>query len=487
MIVTNGVVKARFNEEVEIVHKFTNTMPEVGNLSANSPIEMIETGLVFSDNDDMFIPSVVLATCTDEAAPAMVNGTIIGANHGMPCAITILSENHNKTVKDVGAIYKDEQGVLFYLVKVLDDSRLVFVSEDKSQSECSYDFTLKITGNLTYVKNGKNTNLIVVENQQRGYLCRTNRYIKKDVLSCTNGKLEKAISSKGGCDYGVFSEEYLIIDPTSCVKELSEKRPKNGYSGIIDISNFGEPILKFKNDYIIQNDGTILVVFDHKKIKNCKWYNQMGIMSQTKRDVYGGGVYRIIPKTKPLTDEKGTYDFTKQVPLYPLNSNALPKRIELTSEFWQDKNSPPDRVVEYFKDEKGNDRLCYACGYLPLYDCEPNVRAKNTTSAFTVVASRKVYPVVKNGDIDSCKGVGYKKYFEPVENGISIYSINYENKNYIYADFCKSGKCEYEVKGKVTLFEKSSDISYEVIGNKLIINCLKDGTFNFATFIEELW
>jgi hypothetical protein len=53
MIVTSSVVKAKFNKEVEIVHKFTNTMPEVGNLSANSPIEMIETGLIFSDNDDM--------------------------------------------------------------------------------------------------------------------------------------------------------------------------------------------------------------------------------------------------------------------------------------------------------------------------------------------------------------------------------------------------------------------------------------------------
>ncbi|MBQ9781748.1 MAG: hypothetical protein IJW26_01025, partial [Clostridia bacterium] len=62
----------------------------------------------------------------------------------------------------------------------------------------------------------------------------------------------------------------------------------------------------------------------------------------------------------------------------------------------------------------------------------------------------------------------------------------YENKNYIYADFYKKGKCEYEIKGKVTLFEKSSDISYEIKGNKLIINCTKDGLGNYATFIEEI-
>ena len=211
----------------------------------------------------------------------------------------------------------------------------------------------------------------------------------------------------------------------------------------------------------------------------------MGFMAQSKRDVYGGGVYRYMPKTKPLVDEDGVYDFTKPSPIYPKSAKLLPKKLNLTKEFWQDPNSPPDRVVDYLRDENGNDKLCFACGYLPIYDCEKSERAKNVKSAFTVVQTRKVYPNVKDGEFDSVKGVAYKKYFEPTKNGISIYSVNYQNKNYIYADLFKKGKCEYQIKGKITLYEKSDDILYQIKDGKLVVESLKEGSL-YATFIEEI-
>ncbi len=484
MLVTANLIKTKFNNESEIVHKFTGVRSEVGDLSSNSSVEMKETGLIFSGNNDYYSSDLILGTMTDESAPAFFNDTTLGANHGMPCAITILSKNHNKTIKDVGAIYKDEEGIIFYLVKVLDKNFLVFASKDYSQNKYKFEFVKKVVGKLTYVENGKDTSSIVVENQQSGYLCRSNRYLKKELIAGKDGKEELVVLGKSGCDYAKISEEYLVINPASCVVEIAKNRPKNGYEGIIDIASYGKPLISYKNDYIVQKDGTIIIDFEIKRLDDINWQSQMGIMSQYKKDVYGGGIFRVIPKTKPLIDENGVYDLSTP---YALKGKPFPStKISLTKNFWQDENSPPDRVVDYFKDKNGNDKLCYACGYLPIFDCEISVRAKQVSSAFSIVSSRKVYPTVKDTEMDIVRGVGYKKYFEPVENGISIYSINYENKNYIYADLFKKGSCRYEIKGNIKLLEKSAQIEYRIEKNELIITSNIDGQGQFITFVEEV-
>ncbi len=477
------LVKTQFNDNCQIVHKFTNVAPTIGDLSSNSPMDIVETGFIYSDNIDCYALDLIVGTMTDECPPCFLNGTIIGGNHGAPFAITVLSNNHKKTIKDVGAIYKDEAGVTFTLMRVVDENLLTFLSENKSKDNRSFDFTKKITGDLIYQNNGNDTTTIKIESQQVGYLCRGIRHVKKQVLAYKNEKWSPVVLYDLDCEKIKFREEFLVINPDDCAKELAKKRPKGGYDHEVDIACFGDAMVDYKVDYNILKDGTILVEFDHKKVQDCLWSTQRGIMSQNKRDAFGGGVYRLIPKTKLITDENGSYDFSTP---YPLKGEAFPTRMELTEIFWQDKNSPPDRMIDVFRDENGNDKLCYTCGYLPLYDCVPSVRAKNTTSAFHIRKTRKIYPFVKNGDIETCKGVGYKKYFEPVENGILLHSVNYEDKNYIYVDFYKKGKCEYDIKGSVTLFEKSSDIDYVIKDNKLIVTCPKDNCGNFATFIEQL-
>ena len=488
MFVANGriaLIKAKFNNEYFIAHKLIYTNCEIGDLSSNCPIEFSETGLINATSNDDYSNDIIFATCTDESTACMVNDTIVGGNHGMPCAINIICKNHNKTYKDIGAIYIDENSVPFVLVKVLNGDRLVFVHKNEDERAYSCDYVKKITGTLTYIKNGNDTKSITPLVQACGFLCRSNRYLNKQITAYKNGKEILFIGSAKDCDLVKINEEYLVINPVSCVNELVEKRPKDGYTHHVDIADFGKPMIESKVNYLVNNDGTIVIEFNYKKLSDCFWRTQMGLMCQTKRDVYGGGVYRYIPKTKPLITYDGVFDLTKPSPIYPLTEKLLPKRLDLTKEFWQDKNSPPDRVVEYIRDENGNDKLCFACGYLPIYDCEKSVRLKYAKSAFTVVDSRKIYPIAKDTDFDSVKGVGYKKYFEPTENGISIYSVNYQNKNYIYADFFKKGKCEYQIKGKITLYEKSDDILYQIKDGKLVVESLKEGSL-YATFIEEI-
>ncbi len=477
-------IKCDFDKQNSIIHKLIYATPEIGDLSANCPVEFSETGLHNVNSSDDY--SITLAKCTDESTPCMITDTVLGGNHGMPCAITVIANNHNKTLKDVGAIYTDENNTPFVLVKVLDDDNLIFVHYNQNERIYKSDYIKEINGTLNYLENGNDTKSVTPLMQSCGFLCRANRYTKKQLKAYKNGQEVLFITSTSDCDLVKIIEEYLVINPVSCVKELVKKRPKSGYTHKIDVSEFGNPIIESKVNYLVQSDGTVVIEFNYERVSQFEWRFQMGFMAQSKSDVYGGGVYRYIPKTKPLVDEDGVYDFTKPSPIYPKSAKLFPKKLDLTKEFWQDKNSPPDRVVDYFKDTNGNDKLCFACGYLPIYDCEKSVRANNINSAFSVVHTRKVYPIVKDGKFDNVKGVAYKKYFIPCENGVSIYSVNYQNKNYIYADFFKQGKCEYDIKGKITLYEKSDDISYEIKDNKLIITSLKNGCSLYATFIEEV-
>lgn len=53
-----------------------------------------------------------------------------------------------------------------------------------------------------------------------------------------------------------------------------------------------------------------------------------------------------------------------------LLGGAFPKERKMTRDHWQDNGLPNDRVVDYFLDENANDKLAFACGYLPLYDAK---------------------------------------------------------------------------------------------------------------------
>ena len=474
-IFVNGdaaLFRTPFTEGYDLVQKFRGINND--NILFNTPIDHTEVGLIKTDATDVWHSDVIINTATDEAAPCHVNNSFIGANHGHHGAVKVYSKNHGLTYSDIGKIYQDQAGLKFTLLRVFDDENLLFISENVGASVNDYKFITTITGLLTEVNDEK---VITVTEQGSADLRKANRYKKKQIIAFTHGEPRKVVFS-ATCDYAEIQEDYDIINPATVAYDIRLKRPKDGYTQNPDLSKFGEPMLEIKLIYRIQADGSLLTIFDAKKVMEVNWDIYMGIMYQEKRNVYGGGIIRRIPKLKPFTTPEGTFDFEKGVPVKKEN---FPYHIEVGKEHAESPLALPDRFVDYFRDNYKNDNLCFACGFLPVDDGIPSERIKELVKLFLIRYTLKAYPFFKSGNVTSAKGVGYKKFFIPDKNRSGVYTINHDGKTYAYFDFMDKETLTLNVNGKVSLFEKSNDVNYKLENGTLTVL----GENGYATFIIE--
>jgi hypothetical protein len=225
-------------------------------------------------------------------------------------------------------------------------------------------------------------------------------------------------------------------------------------------------------------DGTLLALFNYKKLQEITVNRYMGAMFQEKIDAYRGGIKRYIPKIKPFETPEGSFDFSTP---YPLEGKPFPNFLHLTKEYWTNENSPSERMVDYFYDERGNARLGFACGYLPVYDGSPSERIKNLTHSALLIKTRKAYPTFLSGELQNAKGIAYKKYFPVSSNAASWYTVQAEGKTYLYTDFFTAETLTLPVQGKAILLEKSDGVTFEQTDNILTVTAPK----GYAVFIIE--
>lgn len=449
-----------FDENFNLVQRFRN----IGNdmRSYNGPIDFMDSGLIRKDQRDIWHMDVFFASNTDEATPCHINGRYIGANHQCDCAVSVYAPNHGKTLADVGSLWVDEKGIKFTLLDIEED-KLVFLSENVGESQELYKFS-SVTGELSYVENGENTSSIRYERQTVGFVSRSIRHKRKRIVGYVNGK-EFYVYGGLECDYAEIQEEYEILNPATQSEGLRKARPKGGFTEKPNFAEFGDGMLSYKMTYRIMPDGCVLCIFDVKKLSDVRLDHFMGAMVQEKIDVYGGGIWRYLPKTKPFTTPEGVFDFSNRI---SLAQKEFPVRYAMTKKDWTDELSPPDRFIDYFKDGQGVDKLGFACGYLPILDGEPSIRRERIETSMVVVNTRKAYPFFMSGDVSDCKGVAYKKYFLPQENGESVYIVPFENKKYAFMDFFKGKTLRLSVKGKVKILEKSGNVNYTIENNQIV-------------------
>lgn len=466
--------RTKFNDTHDLVQKFRGV--NNATLTYNAPVDFMEAGLIDNSKWDYWHVDIPFNYSNDEATPPLVNGTHIGANHGQPCAVIVFSENHGKSPADIGSIWQDEAGVKFTLIRLDDENSMQFVSENVGESECAYKFVKNVTGALKYISHGQNTADIKVEKQYCGYLSRSNKYTLKKIFTYKDGKWSPLFGG-AECEMAEIREEYFVINPATVGDALRQNRPPNGYTDNVDLSHYGKAMVQIKNVYRVMPDGTILCMFDLEKLMDVHVLNHMGVMYQEKLDIYGGGVCRIIPKTKPIDCEEGVFDFTKPVALY---GKPFPKRKNISPEYFENPDFPPDRVIDLFRDKEGKTKLGFACGYLPLFDCAPEIRKNNLASAVNIKFTRKVYPNAAYGDIDKLKGIAYKKFFAMAEEN-PVYTISHEGKTYIFANFIKAGKTTLPIDSRVKVIDKGGDVEWYQDCNSLTIS----GAEGTALFVTE--
>ncbi len=465
----NATIITSFNEEYDIVHQFRNM--DGGALTRNNPVEFNNVSIKNKATGQ----GTYIAQASDEASPCQVNGDFIGGNHGQADAVFVYSPNHGKTLADVGAIYKDQNGTKFTLVRVNNDDYLLFISENIGESTTKYKFVRSIFGDLDYLSNGSNTDGVkVVEQTERAYLSSAIRHKQRKLVGYVNG-VPRTVESTLECDYAEIIEEYDIINPATVAPAITLERPNGGYTKNFSLADFGEPMVNHKMTYRFTPDGAVFCDFEVTALGDTIIDRFFGIMHQGFINLYGGINNRYIPKLKPITTPEGSFDFSLP---YPLSGAPFPNSICPEKEYNENPDYPTERFVDYSTDTDGNLKLAFAMGYLPVFDGAPEIR-KNVNSPIFIYKTRKGYPHFKDGGFTHARGVAYKRYFFANKNS-SVYAIPYDGKKYIYFDFFESNTLTYPVSGNVTPFE-IKDAEYKIENGNLTVSANK----GYAVFIEE--
>ncbi|MBE7063733.1 MAG: hypothetical protein IJN25_07155 [Clostridia bacterium] len=469
----NNIVNFRtpFSGNFDLIQKYRGACE--GSLPYNNTVDIVETGLMQKDKWDFWHIDIPFSISNDEAPAPTVNNVPIGCNHGQPGGISLYLPGHDKTIADIGSLWKDEDGTIFVLLYT-DDASVAFVSENINPSETDYAFKNQITGTLVHVADAVHT-ASVTPGDKRGvkWIEPVNRYTKRQIIAYTDGKAE-IVSGGAECDYAEIHEEYDIVNPASMVRALHENRPRGGYTSIPQA--MGDTMIRCRYIYRIEGDGTTVIDFSYEKVQDVRFQVAMGAMFQEKLDAYGGGIYRCIPKTLPLDTPEGTFDFSVPLSIAP---GPFPREKFITAKYWENPVSPPDRIVDIFRDTGGHDRMGFACGYLPVYDGFPEKRISHLDRAVQVIRTRKAYPYFMSGDLPSLHGIAYKKYFLPAKDNAFVYTVPAEGKTYIYMHFFAENTLEIPVNGKPMLLESSDTITYKTENGIL----QADGTRGYAVFV----
>lgn len=410
----------------------------------NCPVDFRLAGLQRKGHPDIWHVDQVLAFSTDECSPMIINGEDIGGNHGQPCALQVTAPAHGLTVRDVGIRWLDESGLGFTLLRVDSTDMLLFLSDNIGPSDTAYAFADHAEGRLTCVDSGRT----LMPQSQRGgrQLAPAIRHLRRDAVCLKDGRWQP-VDHVEGCDCAEIREVYEIINPATVARTIRANRPEGGYTMQPSLA-MGEAMFLHRMTYRIENDGTILCDFDHEVLQNIHMPCYLGIMYQEKCDLWGGGLWRYIPKVKAFEDKGRQLDFSRP---YRTTADTMPNYRAVTKDLWTDPLSPPDRQIDFIRRADGRDAVAFAGGFLPVYDGVPQTRAANITDAVMLVKSCKTYPTFAGGASEirhpprqSCenamhfprlRGVAYKKYFLPQESGVSLYSVLYQGNTYVYMDF----------------------------------------------------
>lgn len=467
---------------------------EAAEPTRNNPVDFRLAGFQRKGHSDIWHVDQVLAFSTDECPPMVINGEDIGGNHGQPCAVRVESPDHGKDSRDVGSLWQDESGMRWTLLRVENRDSLLMLSENTGPSLYQYDFADRIAGCLRYVENGLHTEAVAIAAQQ-GHVQMTPavRHTQREAVCFQDGRWTTVGGWHENCDRAEIRETYEIINPATVAEALRDNRPAGGYETQPSLAA-GECMMRCHITYRIENDGTILCDFQHELTQpvHMPWY--LGIMHQEKCDVFGGGVWRYIPKLLPFTVNGADYDFSRP---YNTTAGPMPQSKTLTADLWADPALPPDRQIDLIRRADGRCGAAFASGFLPVYDGTPEVRAANISDAGDMVDSRKTYPTFAGGkdqlrhpqrestagamNFPTLRGIGYRKYFLPEVQDACAYTVTDGDTTYLYMDFfapaCTVMQRRVDPCGDVQLLE-AKGIAWQLAGDTLTVQ----GTQGYAVF-----
>ncbi len=374
--------------------------------------------------------------CHDDTSPLKIISTYIGANHGCSDARELLIPGHGLTEKDIGTAWADSRGEVYYPIKIIDDSKIWVLGENKGKNGIWQFNRLIAAGDFSRQSDDRK---LKIEKVVLAQIHPAARIKKQEYL--IDGKTTLPDGKPVICDYLDIVEEYDIVAPDSLldtIKKQPGREPDWLAPGI-------DALLTYKTTYQFQPRGACFI--DNHIIPNRDFltshFSPVMTMQLNRLNNYQTHEY-YIPKTKPFENEGTKYDFNS------IQDFTVPIKLSLSFSAANnniDPADPPDRFIQFLgKSENGKKarKAGFAIGIANdtgLGRAED--RLKNVDEMLFIQKTFKTYPKVLDAKAGVLKaGVdlhsrGYRQYFNPeaFQKPTCVYWHRRGDTVWLYADY----------------------------------------------------
>ena len=402
-------------------------------------------------------------------------GGYAGANHGYDRFTRLTASSHGKTYADIGSVYSKD-GSRYVIVDIEDTDKIIVAGEPTSTYPIWNNIPTANSGTYTHISGGTHTGNIVATASQMAQ----GKPIEKldSTVILVDGERITEEGTYMFKDKVVICQNYKIANYASILSIL--KANAGSYTGHPDYSELPgvDYCVKLSISYIFTDAAHCFVAQSVSYLQEQK-LDYFGFMQKASlRDSANTRLY--IPKALPVMNGDDL-DFRTN-PVY--NSTTITQTVDITSEYWENPNLPPDRFIV------NDDRIAFSGGYLFDYGVGGNRRKDMLGNAFFLYHnSRKIYPhgIDKDGVGETqARGSNYssvcfRNYFPLGEfnqgGKLLVNSFEYDGKFYIYADFNAVGAYEISIPekfigGAVEVFEHSANVSLltQIASNTILVN-----------------
>jgi hypothetical protein len=446
------------------------------NKGVNRQINYLSTGLIPASAPLKKVDLTsgeIFHYCQDDSCPLKIISTYIGANHGCSDARELTIPRHGLKTKDIGSKWKDSRGDIYYIIKIVDGSKIQVLGENKG-SNGIWRFNRMIKPGKFVSADGKKQ--LEIKRAVLTQMIPAVRIKKQEYL--VDGKTPLEDGKPVICDYLDIVEGYEIVAPDSLLEYIKRNPGKSPDFTAPE----AEALLVNKNTYQFQPRGVCVVDNEIIPGRDFSTYQASPVMTMqlNKLNNYDTHEY-YIPKTKAFENAGIKYDFNS------IQDFTVPIKLSLSFSKGNnniDPENPPNRFIQFLgKKENGKNKrkIAYAIGIVNDYGLgDSEERIKNVDEMLFIYKSYKTYPKVldqKAGMLKagtSLKSRGYRQYFDPqAHNKATCVYWNRQGKVIrLYMDYHQSVdkdviKLPEEFTGmKVKIIEKSPSI--ELLTNNTV-------------------
>jgi len=374
--------------------------------------------------DEVYINGIKVGQTNDDGTPYRLNGTTLGANHGYAKTVVTLA-GHGKTHADIGSVWAD--GSVEYVLLDIYGTALYFISKVGN--------TIIAGNNLTHVSGATNTgsiNTSVKTNAQLfNSITNLNRRVFLDEEEITLTENKKLNFNK----VLTFVESYDIMSKPSIVQYLIDN--------VGSFTSANSPILlkglsdvRITNTFKFDTEMGCTQYQDFLSLKDDIPFDDI-MFIQAQYNNIDTPIRYYIPKTKPITYNGNSYDFSNIVNITDFNFLSTGDGLNFSPALIEPDGIAADRVIRL------HSSIGLAIGFIPTRSNSiVNRRANTTRKTLQIRGTKKIYmsTVDKSGKNTLAKGeyyssVGYRKYFELSSSRTAYYTIDTPDGTFLYADW----------------------------------------------------